>query len=97
MTEQGTGLTCDPDRRLHHVVAAPGLLSRHQPVSAEGQVLIIAGHQVPGDGAEKEPRAIQGLYNANTESCFLGLLKMNHYKACTVRGASTYAVMSPLT
>lgn len=43
--------TSDPDRRLHHIVATPGLLSCHQPVSAERQLLVVAGHQVPGDGA----------------------------------------------
>lgn len=44
--------TCDPDWRLNHIVATPGLLSSHQPVSAKWQIVIIAGHQVPGDGAE---------------------------------------------
>lgn len=46
-------LTCDPDRRLYHIAAAPGLLRCHQPIPAKGQVLIVAGHQVPGDGAKR--------------------------------------------
>lgn len=43
--------TCDPDGRLHLVVATPRLLGRHQAVPAEGQIVVVAGHQVPGDGA----------------------------------------------
>lgn len=45
--------TCDPDGRLHHIVATPGLFCCHQPVTAERQLLVVAGHQVPGDGAGK--------------------------------------------
>lgn len=48
--------TCDPDGRLHHIVATPRLLGRHQPISAEGQSVVVAGHQVPGDGAGGRPR-----------------------------------------
>lgn len=54
--------TCDPDGRLHHIVATPGLLSCHQPVSAKRQVLIVAGHKVPGDGAGGRVRVINQLY-----------------------------------
>lgn len=49
--------TCDPDGALHNIVVAPGLLCCHQSISAEGQVLIVAGNQVPGDGAAEQESA----------------------------------------
>lgn len=72
-------LTCDPDRRLHDIVAAPGLFRRHQPISAEWQVLVVAGHQVPGDGALKQGAVTnrqQGKWiQAADQKCYLGLIK----------------------
>lgn len=47
-------MTCDPDGRLHDIVATPGLFRRHQPISAEWQVVVVAGYQVPGYGALKQ-------------------------------------------
>lgn len=43
--------TRDPNWRLDHIVATPGLLSCHEPIPAEWEILIITGHQIPGDGA----------------------------------------------
>lgn len=49
--------TCDPDGGLHYIAAAPGLLCRHEPISAEWQVVIVAGNQVPGDSSAKQEKS----------------------------------------
>lgn len=101
--------TCDPDGRLHHIVATPRLLGRHQPVSAEGQSVVVTGHQVPGDGAGGRPRKKnqkkrkmmrrtvqwEGREHGMTCTCSIIItITMTDYYDDSL---DIYAVMSPLT